>query len=139
MRQQRPETPQPNQPITAKWARQLQDLVVRNSLDVSACTGLDIHQTSGGTVIAVDESTLPKLTVGKVDGGGITARVGTTPGTGTVSFYQLNDSGVLEDSGDGDTVYSISSTTGGIPSGTYVMCEQDVNDDYWVVSVDCGN
>ncbi len=139
MRQQRPETPKIDQPITAKWARQLQELVVRNSLDVSACTGLDIHQTSGGTVIAVDESTLPKLTVGIVDTGGITARAGTTPGSGPVVFYQLNDSGVLENSGDGETVYSISSTTGGIPAGTYIMCAQDANDDYWVVSVDCGN
>ncbi len=138
MRQQRPETPKVDQPITAKWARQLQELVVRNSLDVSACTGLDIHQTSGGTVIAVTESS--DLSPGIVSAGqDITARVGTTPGTGTVDLYDLDDSGILTNSGEVVTVYSISSTTGGVPTGTYVMVSEDGQGNWWLISVDCGN
>ncbi len=67
----------------------------------------------------------------------ITARSGTTPGTGTVSLYYRDvDTGVLTDSGNDVEAYNISQTAVG--SGSYVTILQDNYGSYWVIVEDCG-
>ena len=68
--------------------------------------------------------------IGKTDGSGITARSGTTPGSGTVTLYKINSSGTLEtwkDKADADitkTCYNLSSEAVG--ASAYVVMMQDL-------------
>ncbi len=74
--------------------------------------------------------------------GTISARVGTTPGTGTAIIQTFNGTILanLQKSGTNVTtkVYSISSTTGGIPTGVYGIALL-IFGVYWLITVDCGN
>ncbi len=104
--------------------------------------GLEMMQTTkGGTVLSVMASPdINVISAAIVTTGGITARSGTTPGTGNITFvYYDTDTQVLTQTGDSTTIYSISSTTGGVPQDTYVMVGKDVNGIWWLISVDCGN
>lgn len=78
-----------------------------------------------------------------VTSGTITARVGTTPGAGTCIVQTWNGSVLanLQSSGSVNVtipVLSISSTTGGIPTGTYGLAIK-IAGAYWLCTVDCGN
>jgi hypothetical protein len=67
----------------------------------------------------------------------ITARAGTTPGTGTVSIYERDiDAGTLSDTGEDIEAYNISQTA--VASGAYVTCCQDNFGSWWVIVEDCG-
>ncbi len=72
---------------------------------------------------------------GKADGA-ITARSGTTPGTGTMDIYTLVD-GVLTDSTKEVTVKNIASAE--VTASAYIMAEYDSGDEVWYVYFeDCG-
>lgn len=74
-----------------------------------------------------------------VTDGTISARVGTAPGTGNVKIQTWNGSALANLAGASDLpVFSISSTTGGIPTGTYGVVLR-IYDAYWLITVDCGN
>ena len=75
--------------------------------------------------------------VGTVGSGGISARASATPGSGTVDLMTYNGS-TLVSFGASVTALSISSTTGGIPEGTYCIVLR-IFGVFWLVSVDCGN
>ncbi len=77
--------------------------------------------------------------------GTISARVGTTPGTGGV-FIVIYDGSVYQiQNGSGgnptitQAVLNFSSTTGGIPSGTYCWIGLASDGQWEIISVDCGN
>lgn len=76
-----------------------------------------------------------------VSSGGISARSGSTPGTGNVEIQVLSPAtGDLVDSGIQITgVNSFSSTTGGFPSGVYGFVSYDPEGNPWFTSADCGN
>ena len=69
--------------------------------------------------------------------GAITARSGTTPGTGLATIQTWNGT-VLASLSIDFTVKNISSTTGGIPDGTYGIMLR-ICGAYWFITVDCGN
>jgi hypothetical protein len=76
--------------------------------------------------------------IGVVATGGISARVGTTPGSGNFTPQTWNGTVLANLSANTLPCYSISSTTAGIPSGTYIIVIKIYNV-YWVCTADCGN
>lgn len=78
-----------------------------------------------------------------VTSGTITARSGTTPGSGTAIVQTWNGTVLANLQSASSTnvtipVLSISSTTGGIPTSTYCVALR-IAGAYWIISVDCGN
>jgi hypothetical protein len=80
--------------------------------------------------------------VGKTGVSGITARSGTTPGSGTVTLYFVNASGTLETWKDGTgtavtkTCYNLS--TSAVGNTAYVMMQRDIlSGKLWAVWEDC--
>lgn len=123
--------------ISARWINALLSAVRQNALKPEGSTGCRIIQTAAGTTISVRQ---PARYVGVVQSGGISARSGSTPGTGSVELYLLNVGGnSIVDSTQAVTVFSFSSTTGGIASGTYCWVEEDIDGNFWITAVDCGN
>jgi hypothetical protein len=74
----------------------------------------------------------------KTGGSAIAARSGTTPGSGTVTLYRINDAGTLESMGVTKTAYNISAST--VAADTYIGIELDSTaEQRWIVVVeDCG-
>ena len=127
----------PDDELLLKWLNAVRDLAVENQL--APGPGIVLTPTPSGMAIGLADAADTGLEwVGVVQSGGISARSGTTPGSGSVKLYALVG-GVLVDAGQTVTVYSISSTTGGILSGAYIMVAQDAFGNWWVESVDCGN
>ncbi len=137
MRQKAPKQVKSGDPIRAEDWNLLVEMVCRNSIDVGSSFGLDIRQGPGGTVIG---SVITPNSNGQlaITDGTITARSGTTPGTGTV-FDVYYDGSVLVTDTTTKTVLSYSSTTGGIATGVYCWIVQDDDGNWWIISVDCGN
>ena len=132
----------PDQPIAAKTLRTMAetcDWMTR----IQADPPLSIMSVAGGPLLRLG-GWLFSIYVGVVASPGpITARVTTTPGTGPVNIQTWNGSDLgdlLDESSNPITVtaYSISSTTGGIPAGTYVIMVR-ICGAYWIVTADCGN
>ena len=98
-----------------------------------------LQQLDGGIVASrpASQDGDPWTMIGVVATGGITARAGTTPGTGTVNVYHVNDSGVLAHyNSQTITVYNLSSAA--IVAGKYVMCKRDYISWKWFVDFeDC--
>lgn len=77
-----------------------------------------------------------KVWAGKADASGISARSGTTPGSGTVALYIRNTStNTLEATGDSETVYNISATAVG--ADAYVIIAYDAEEVPWVIVESC--
>jgi hypothetical protein len=72
---------------------------------------------------------------------GLTARVGTTAGHGTVNPVTSNGStfALTTDTSTTITVLNFSSTTDGIAGNTYVWIQQDPSGNWFATAVDCGN
>jgi hypothetical protein len=122
--------------LTTKWLNQLRAIVLRNQIELGPNSGLAMLQTPTATVLRLANSVSFGQLV--VTDGTITARVGTTAGTGTVFATTFNGT-TITTTGVEFTVYSYSSTTGGIPTGSYCWMTPDEAGYLWVVSVDCGN
>lgn len=69
-----------------------------------------------------------------VTNGAITARSGTTPGTGSVDFYWRNSSGALEATGQSEAVYNPGIA---ISSGKYAWAQMDSFGDWYVAPLEC--
>lgn len=68
--------------------------------------------------------------------GAITARSGTTAGSGTVSIYYLTSAGVLTDSSETVTAYNIAGAE--IAATTFITIKRIEGSGYWVVDMeDC--
>jgi hypothetical protein len=101
--------------------------------------GIDCRQTSDGQIQITGN--FRGCFVGTVEPGGtITARSGATLGSGTV-IIQVKDpmTGDYVDSGMSVTVDNISSTAGGVPENTWVVCSYQDDGTPTLQSIDCGN
>jgi hypothetical protein len=122
------------QPITARAMNRTTE-AAEWATKIGASWPLGIISTVGGPFLRYLGQIFGAY-VGVTDGT-ITARSGTTPGTGNVTLYGWNGSALVS-IGQDVVVWSISSTTGGIPTGTYCIVLR-IYDAYWLISVDCGN
>jgi hypothetical protein len=104
-------------------------------------------RATGGITSRVDTAGNIQIT-GKFTGvfwfvvasGGLSARSGSTPGTGSVEIYVKNPStGTYVDSGIALAVDYISSTTGGVSSGVWGIGGFEDDGTPTVISLDCGN
>lgn len=74
--------------------------------------------------------------VAKAGASGVTARSGTTAGSGTVSVYSIV-AGVLTDTGETVTAYSLSGTA--VANNAYITIKRCSLDEEWIVDAeDCG-
>jgi len=74
--------------------------------------------------------------VAKAGSSGVTARSGTTAGSGTVSIYSIVE-GVLTDTGKEITAYSLSATA--VANNAYITIKRCSLDEEWIVDAeDCG-
>jgi hypothetical protein len=74
--------------------------------------------------------------VAKAGASGVTARSGTTAGTGTVSIYSIV-AGILTDTGETATVYSMASSA--VANNAYITIKRCSLDEEWIVDAeDCG-
>ena len=74
--------------------------------------------------------------VAKADSSGVTARSGTTAGSGTVSVYSIV-AGVLTDSGEDVAVVNMSATA--VANNAYITIKRCSLDEDWIVDAeDCG-
>lgn len=71
--------------------------------------------------------------LGKANGT-ISARSGTSPGSGTVDFYWKNSAGSLEVTGQSETVFNPGAVIG---DGKYVWVQQDMAGDWYVAPLEC--
>ena len=129
--------------LTLKWLNGIRQLAVEGQVDVGSCSGISASQGPNGIALGVSVAS-ESGTLAYTDGT-ITARSGTTPGTGTV-YLVVYDGTVLQiQNGTGgnptvtQAVLNFSSTTGGIPTGTYVWIEPDPGSNWFITAVDCGN
>lgn len=126
----------PGDPITAQLLNDIAN--GRYAAGIRATGGVTVRQTPGGQIQIAGHFT--GCFVGVVNSGGLTARSGSTLGNGSVEIQVKNPAtGNYVDSGMAMTVDSISSTTGGVPSGTWVVCQFQDDGTPTLTSVDCGN
>jgi hypothetical protein len=105
---------------------------------IRASGGINVRQTASGQIQI--SGTFTGCFVAIVGTAGIGARSGSTLGNGNVEIQVKGPStGAYVDSGLSVTVDSISSTTGGVPSGTWVVCSYQDDGTPTLTSVDCGN
>lgn len=125
----------PGDELTVAWLNAVRNIAVEGSIaDLGA--GLKGNPTPNGWAIGVAHNAAAGSVCKTTST--ITARSGTTVGSGTVDFYQRVGT-TLTATGLSTTVYSYSSTTGGVASGQYGWAQQDEVGDWWLISVDCGN
>jgi hypothetical protein len=125
---------QAGQPIVARTINQIA-ASAEWSAKIKADPPLAIINTGAGPLLRL-AGPIFGVYIGITDGT-ITARVGTSPGSGNVKIQTWNGS-ALADLGVDVPVLSISSTTGGIATGVYVIVLRILGA-YWLISVDCAN
>jgi hypothetical protein len=125
---------QVNKPIAARTLRTMAE-TCDWATRIQASSPLSIMSVAGGPLLRVAGALFSIYIV--VTDGTITARSGTTPGSGTVFTTTWNGS-VLTTTTNTFTVYNISSTTGGIATGVYGVMVK-IMGSYWLITLDCGN
>jgi len=123
--------------LTLRFLNWVRDKCLRNTIKLGPNSGLSGIWGSDGTILRVATGEGGGAQLAITDGS-ISARSGTTPGSGTVFDVSYNGT-VLVTATTTKTVGNFSSTTGGIPTGTYVWIEQDPQGAWWITAVDCGN
>lgn len=132
MNKKRPSKVRPGDPIRAAEWNNLVDIVLRNEINVVQSSGLDIAKSAAGTTLRVAGALRQMLAY---TSSSITARSGTTPGTGTVTPQRFNGT-AISSNGQDLTVYSFSASAA-IASGKYCWIEQDPGGYWWVTAVEC--
>jgi hypothetical protein len=125
---------QPNTEIQASTLANTAD-VAEWASKIKANPPLAVMATAAGPLIRM-AGPIFGVQIGTASGI-ITARVGTTPGTGSLAISTWNGT-ALGTLGVPVPVRSISSTTGGIPDGTFCIALRILGA-YWVIVTDCGN
>lgn len=64
-------------------------------------------------------------------GSGVTARSGTTPGSGTVTIYKISSGPTLETTGQTITAYNLSETA--VPGSCYATCRRIRFTGQWII------
>lgn len=127
--------------LTAEIVDQLIENQNNPDFDVRG-DGIDVRKGPRGQIqLRSAASSVQAPFQGVVASGGMTARVGGTLGTGNVEKWVKNpSSGVYEDSGIlVKGVDSLSSTIGGVPSGTWVAVGYQEDGTPMITTNDCGN
>jgi hypothetical protein len=125
---------QPGKPIEARTLREMAETCdfaaqprAQAPLEFEAMANGPLLRLAGalfGVFIAVTSST-------------ITARSGSTPGSGTATLQTWNGTVLAALSGVPDyTVYNISSSAGGIASGKYCILLR-IAGAYWIITAEC--
>ena len=135
---------QPNFKKDDPWTAQLLNELIRQQLaafNIKSGPGISVRSTGDmqfQVYLSRSQSAYPFK--GKTNGA-ITARSSDAAhGTGTVRIWTLNESsGNWEDSGFDVTVTYMSSTTGGLASGVWVVCAYREDGGAEIISVDCAN
>lgn len=94
-------------------------------------TGMD--SASGPPVVTIFPGASGQLAI---TSSSITARSGTTPGTGTVTPLEYNGNTMGNTGADDLTVY-LYATGNGINSAAYCWIEMDSSGYWWIVSAEC--
>jgi len=111
----------------------------------------DVQNFSTGAVaentygwVAWDDDAVPWFVLGAPGGqlpakpdGTISARSGTTAGSGTVFLVDDSTPGTLTVTATTQAVYNYSATAGGIATGKYCWIAQSPNGSWYVISVEC--
>ena len=116
-------------PIPAKTVNAAADATERSRVLPGVGSGLEVKQLPNGLAV---RSLLGTLTILGQASGSITARSGTTAGSGTANLYYLSGTTLTAWSGS-RTVYNLLNKT--IASGSYIIAVL-IGKDYWVVAVD---
>ncbi len=111
----------------------LRDAITRQRLTTGQSSGVTLSETPDCTTIRIDAARPGSVGLSN----GITARVGTTPGTGSVKFYSYNSNTdkLVDQMAKQDPVKNFSTSV--IPSGKYCWVEPDESGTWWVVSAEC--
>jgi hypothetical protein len=134
----KPKAGKPGQELTWRWLNGLRAWCQENDIKPGVNSGISVIKSQlTGTQLRVDFP--PGAFVGIVQSPGITARSGLTMGSGPVEIYSKNQStGAYVDTGVQITVDSVSSVTGGIPSGCWVTCAYQDDGTPTLLNVDYG-
>lgn len=128
------EKQKPGKPIVARTLRQMAE-TCDWATRIQADPPLSIQSTAAGATLRL-AGYLFGVFIGKTDGT-ITARSGSTPGSGNVKIQTWNGT-ALADLGIDVAVLNISSTTGGIVDAQYCIVLR-IMGAYWIITLDCGN
>ena len=121
----------PGDEITAALFNALRDAIAQCIILPGRSVGIRITQTDAGVAISVKST----QRFAGLTSGAISARSGSTPGTGTVELYALDTSNNLADQNTSLPVFNFSS--GAIASGKYCWIEEDLDNHFWVISAEC--
>ncbi len=122
--------------LTSKWLNGVRNWAVQGAIvDVSA--GLSLSEGPNGTTISLTSIGTGGGFWAKTDGV-ISARSGLTLGSGTVFLLDVSTTTITVTT-DTLSVVNYSSTTGGIPTDTYVFVQNDGFGNWSITAVDCGN
>jgi hypothetical protein len=113
------------------WLNRLRAMVLRGRVSVDAGSGLSALSGAGGIALAL--GTAAPLRIGKTQAGGVTARSGTTPGTGTVD-WQTYRGGALVAAGQAGAVLNFYGAAFGATK--YVGCVQ-IDGQWWALTQEC--
>ncbi len=120
-------------PISAGLWNQLVDFVMRNRITFGQACGLEVQETPRGTLVRASR----KWEIGYVakTTSTITARSGSTAGSGTVQLQDFDGTSYSDAAESPLTVYLFSATS--ISSGKYCWVAPDPGGWWHVVSVEC--
>ncbi len=123
--------------LSAGKLMELRNRIQRLRLTTGQNSGIVLTESLTGTAIRVQFPA--NHYVGVVASGDITARVGSTPGSGFVDLQTYNPLiNELEAAGVSVEVLNFSaSPPGGILGGQFCFVETDVDGNYWITSVEC--
>lgn len=118
---------------SAQVLNDLVDRVRRQRLMAGQGTGVLINETPNGTTVRVAVQGGRRLAQTSTT---ITARSGTTAGTGTVAFASITAStAAIAVGSQTQSVFNFSANS--LASGKYCWVEQDPDGNWWVVSIEC--
>ncbi len=126
----------PGDELTAKWLNDVRQAAVEGSI-AELGPGFTAMPTPNGWSIGLNSTGGSGGFWAKTNGT-ITARSGTTLGTGTVFLLNVVGTAITVTT-DTLSVVNYSSTTGGIPDAIYVFVQDDGFGNWSITSVDCGN
>ena len=73
-----------------------------------------------------------RLAMAKAPAGGIAASSSTTPGSGTITFWRINDSGYYESTGATETAYNLS-RAGAVAASAMIVVGLEIFSQRWIV------
>jgi len=126
--------------LVSSWLNAIRNLVIKAQLRTGDGSGISLTPTDHGVYIALANQVGGQLAI---TNGSITARSGTTAGTGSVYLISssVNSAGTVctltNTASTPLTVFNFSGTTGGIPTGKYCWIMQDPSGTWFIVSAEC--